>query len=146
MQSISNKDAPTIIASVTRAHHLPSLFREGTFHHGGQLRFTIQGFDADRRRVHFTVTKDGLPAAHNMRGISVDEDGEYFTFLNVKCHARQFRTWEEHAAIMDDFFTHYRISDSRTPHLRHVGGRGGQAMFEDALVMSGLPYGDNVDA
>lgn len=146
MQSITNREAPKTLDGITRAHHLPSTFREDTFIHRGELRFTIQGFDADRRRVHFTVTKDGLPAAHNMRGISVDEDGEYFTFLNVKCHARQFRTWDEHKAVMEDFFTHYRISDSRTPHLRHVGGRGGQAMFEDALVMSGLPYGDNVDA
>lgn len=64
----------------------------------------------------------------------------------MKYHAWQFVTWQEHEAIMEDFFTHYRISDSRTPHLGHVGGRCGQAMFEDALVMSGLLYGDNVDA
>lgn len=70
----------------------------------------------------------------------------WFPFLGVKYHAWQFVTWQEHEAIMEDFFTHYRISDSRTPHLGHVGGRCGQAMFEDALVMSGLLYGDNVDA
>lgn len=120
MQSISNKDAPTIIASVTRAHHLPSLFREGTFHHGGQLCFTIQGFDADRRRVHFSACKGYRPTTHHTRFIRTDKDGECFTFAGVTYHAWMFETGEERAAIAADFYAHYRIIDSPVPDVRQT--------------------------
>ena len=149
MKSITNAQALWIIESIVYARKCRqyAMFHEGTSNRCPDgLRFTVEGFDHDRHRIYFTVKKAGLPAAHNVRVISKDGEGEYFTFLGVKYHAWQFVTWQEHEAIMEDFFTHYRISDSRTPHLGHVGGRCGQAMFEDALVMSGLPYGDNVDA
>lgn len=94
----------------------------------------------------FTVRKRGLRTLTRQRSIRTGKDGEYFTFAGHTFHAWQFQTWEEHADIMDDFFTHYRIRDSHVPNVHQSQGRGGTPMFEDALVASGLPYGDNVDA
>ena len=147
MHAIMDAEAPTIIERIVRAHHLPGRFRADTANNSlSTILCTIDEVDAEARKVLFTVRKRGLRTLTRQRSIRTGKDGEYFTFAGHTFHAWQFQTREEHADIMEDFFTHYRISDSRTPHLGHVGGRCGQAMFEDALVMSGLPYGDNVDA
>lgn len=147
MATIINQQAPATLERIVRVHRLPCSFREGTFDHGSELRFTIEGVDADHRRVVFNVKKTGLPTAHNTRAISKDREGEYFTFLGVKHHAWQFMTWAEYEAIQEDFFTHYRIIDSHVPDVRqNFGSVPGRPRFEDALVTSGLPYGDDVDA
>ncbi|RGW08608.1 hypothetical protein [Bifidobacterium pseudolongum] len=148
MKSITNAQAPAIIERIVRDHGLPTAFRVNTSNrcYGG-TRFTIQGFERDCRWVRISVKKPGLPTAHNTRAISKDGEGEYFTFRGVKHHAWQFMTWEEYAAIMADFFARYRIIDSHVPDVhQNCGSVPGSPRFEDALVSSGLPYGDGVDA
>ena len=147
MKSITNTQAPAIIEDIVRAHHLPGRFRADTANNSlSTILCTIDEVDAEARKVLFTVRKRGLRTLTRQRSIRTGKDGEYFTFAGHTFHAWQFQTWEEHADIMDDFFTHYRIIDSHVPNVRQSQGRGGSPMFEDALVMSGLPYGDNVDA
>ena len=148
MRSITNMQAPAIIERIVLDHGLPTAFRENTANRcfNGR-RFTIQGFEHDCRWVRISIKKDSLPIAHNTRAISKDREGEYFTFRGVKYHAWQFMTWAEYKAIQEDFFAHYRISDSHVPDVRqNFGSVPGTPRFEDALVSSGLPYGDDVDA
>lgn len=150
MKSITNAQAPWIIESIVYARKCRqyAMFHEGTSNRCPDgLRFTVEGFDHDRHRIYFTVKKAGLPAAHNVRVISKDREGEYFTFRGVKYHAWQFMTWAEYKAIQEDFFAHYRIIDSHMLDVRqNFGSVPGTPRFEDALVSSGLPYGDDVDA
>lgn len=148
MKSVVDMQVPEIIERIVQHHGLPMTFRVNTSNRCSDgLRFSIEGFDHDHHRVYFSVKGQGLPAAHNTRVISKDEEGEYFTFRGVKHHAWQFMTWEEHEAIQEDFFAHYRIVDSRVPDVRQdFGSVPSSTQFEDALVSSGLPYGDGVDA
>lgn len=149
MRNITNAQAPAIIEDIVRAHHLPGKFRADTANNSlSTILCTIDEVDTEARKVLFTVRKRGLRTLTRQRGIQVNKDGEYFVFAGHTFHAWQFQTWDEHAEIMDDFHTRYRILDSHTPDI-HQSTRPSmraQAMFEDALVASGLPYGDNVDA
>lgn len=156
MQSIMSAEMPRILERIVRAHKLPATFRADTANHHvtcghhTDVRITIRGFDDDRRRVHFSACKGYRPTTHHTRFISTDKDGEYFTFAGVKYHAWMFETEEERSAIAADFYDHYLVTDSPMAQL-HVaavglGRRRAGAKFEEALVMSGLPYGDNVDA
>ena len=147
MTIITNTQAPAIIEDIVRAHHLPGRFRADTANNSlSTILCTIDEVDAEARKVLFTVRKRGLRTLTRQRSIRTGKDGEYFTFAGHTFHAWQFQTWEEHADIMDDFFTHYRIIDSHVPNVRQSQGCGGSPVFEDALVASGLPYGDNIDA
>lgn len=82
MKSITNAQAPWIIESIVYARKCRqyAMFHEGTSNRCSDgLRFTVEGFDHDRHRIYFIVKKAGLPAAHNVRVISKDGEGEYFT-------------------------------------------------------------------
>ena len=154
MRNIMSAEAPRILEDIVHAHNLPDTFRADTANHHiapghhTDVRITIRGFDDDRRHVHFSACKGYRPTTHHTRFISTDKDGECFTFAGVTYHAWMFETGEERAAIASDFYAHYRIIDSPVPDVRQTErpSMRGQAMFEHALVMSGLPYGDNVDA
>lgn len=138
MTIITNTQAPAIIERIVRAHRLPDVFRADTTNHDiHELRFTILGVEDHPRRVRLGVKGANRPTAHMMRSVHTDGDGEYFLFRGIPHHAWQFETWEEHADIMDDFFTHYRIIDSHVPNVRQSQGRGGSPVFEDALVPPG---------
>lgn len=150
MKRIVNEEALWILESIVEARKCRpyAMFHEDTSNHCSEgLRFTVKGFDHDHHRVYFSVKGHGIPAVHNTRAINKDGEGEYFTFRGVKYHAWQFMTWAEYAAIQEDFFAHYRIIDSHVPDVRqNFGSVPGAPRFEDALVSSGLPYGDGVDA
>lgn len=154
MQNIMSAEAPSILERIVRSHKLPATFREGTanYHvtcgHHTDVCITVSGFDDDHRRVRISARKGYRPATHHTRFISTDKDGECFTFAGVKYHAWMFETGEERDAVAADFYDHYRIIDSHVPDVRQTERPSmlGQVMFEHALVMSGLPYGDNVDA
>ncbi len=127
MKSITNTQAPAIIEDIVRAHHhLPGRVpcRHGqqfaqhhSVHHRRGRRRGAQGA--------FHGQEEGLRTLTRQRSIRTGKDGEYFTFAGHTFHAWQFQTWEEHADIMDDFFTHYRIRDSHVPNVHQSQGRGG---------------------
>lgn len=159
MKYIFSAQVPEILEQVIRDHRLPAVFRENTsnffdddprvtilgIERDDNRRVRINDHEIDNRWARITARKYHAPTTlRKMCAIRRDEEGEYIRICGPKYQAWQFMTTEERDAIQEDFNTHYHVVD--VPHVhQNCGGLQSGLRFEDALVASGLPYGDNVD-